>query len=373
MKNSVLIFLMVISSIQMLKSQNLFIPNGVNGINNSNNSYVGLGKIPQTKFDVDVLHAWNQNEAIRIGSNANSSAYYGLGLNYRLDGVGSPTGHLVAYEGNSSFDALSINLFSKNIGVGKIPQTKFDVDVPHACNQNEAIRIGSNASSSAYYGLGLNYRLDGAGSPTGHLVAYEGASSFDALSINLFSKNIGVGKIPQTKLDVDVPHAWNQNEAIRIGSNASSSAYYGLGLNYRLDGAGNPSGHLVAYEGASSFDALSINLYNKRVGIGTSNPDAELTVNGTIHAKEVKVDLAIPADYVFTASYKLRSLNEVEQFIKTNQHLPDIPSAKEIIENGFNIGEIQNKLLQKIEELTLYVIEQQKQIEELKRQNNERK
>ena len=97
------------------------------------------------------------------------------------------------------------------------------------------------------------------------------------------------------------------------------------------------------------------------VGIGTTSPDQMLTVNGTIHAKEVLVELSGPlADYVFSPTYSLRPLTEVEAFVKENQHLPEIPSAAEVKEKGLSMGEMQNKLLQKIEELTLYVIELQK-------------
>ncbi len=104
------------------------------------------------------------------------------------------------------------------------------------------------------------------------------------------------------------------------------------------------------------------------VGIGTDSPDALLAVKGTIHAREVLVDLNPPlADFVFHPTYKLMPLNQVEQYINTNSHLPEIPSAEEVSKNGMNMGEMQNKLLQKVEELTLYVIEQQKQIEELKK------
>jgi hypothetical protein len=113
---------------------------------------------------------------------------------------------------------------------------------------------------------------------------------------------------------------------------------------------------------------------NGNVGIGSKNPDAPLTVKGLIHAEEVKVDLAVPADYVFqkyyTGSstlkpeYKMPNLEEIEKFTKENNHLPNIPSAKEIQEKGLNIGEMSNLLLQKIEELTLYTIEQNKAIKE---------
>ncbi len=102
------------------------------------------------------------------------------------------------------------------------------------------------------------------------------------------------------------------------------------------------------------------------VGIGTINPTAKLTVAGDIRAREIKVEANAGADFVFDADYRLRSLPEVEQFITANKHLPDIAPANEMVQNGVDMGEMQIKLLQKIEELTLYVIEQQKQIENLK-------
>jgi hypothetical protein len=105
------------------------------------------------------------------------------------------------------------------------------------------------------------------------------------------------------------------------------------------------------------------------VGIGTINPDQKLTVKGKIHAEEVIVDLSVPvADYVFAKDYSLMPLHKVEQYVHQNSHLPDIPSATEIKEQGLSMGEMQNKLLKKIEELTLYVIEQNKKIERLEKQ-----
>jgi hypothetical protein len=102
------------------------------------------------------------------------------------------------------------------------------------------------------------------------------------------------------------------------------------------------------------------------VGIGTEDPKNLLDVKGTIHAQEVKVDMNNWSDFVFHPSYQLKPLIEVEKFIKTNGHLEDIPSATEVEQNGVNVGEMQAKLLQKVEELTLYVIELKKEIEQLK-------
>ena len=97
------------------------------------------------------------------------------------------------------------------------------------------------------------------------------------------------------------------------------------------------------------------------VGIGTTNPTQKLSVNGTVQAKEVIVDSGW-SDFVFDESYKLKALSETEAFIKTEKHLPGIPSAKEVAKQGVSVGEMQAKLLAKIEELTLHVIEQEKRL-----------
>jgi hypothetical protein len=101
-----------------------------------------------------------------------------------------------------------------------------------------------------------------------------------------------------------------------------------------------------------------------------------LDVNGSIRANEIKVN-STGADFVFEPTYKLRPLAEVESFIKANKRLPDIAPAAEMEANGVSVSELQTKLLQKIEELMLYVIEQKKiddsllkQMEELKNENN---
>ena len=110
----------------------------------------------------------------------------------------------------------------------------------------------------------------------------------------------------------------------------------------------------------SKFTGVSASFTNK-VDIGTAQTNANLYVYGIIKSKEVKVEatVAVP-DYVFEKSYDLKSLKDVEQYITQNKHLPEIPSAKEIGKDGINVGDMQMSLLKKIEELTLYMIEQNK-------------
>src|SRR5690606_30841475 len=101
------------------------------------------------------------------------------------------------------------------------------------------------------------------------------------------------------------------------------------------------------------------------LGIGITNPAEKLSVNGNIRAREIKVEVTGWPDYVFESSYQLLDLLETERFINQNRHLPGIPSSSEVDKEGLNLGEMNAKLLQKIEELTLYVIDLKKEIETL--------
>lgn len=113
--------------------------------------------------------------------------------------------------------------------------------------------------------------------------------------------------------------------------------------------------------------------YQGNVGIGkAANSSAKLDVAGTIRATEIKV-VAQTADFVFEKNYPLRDLNQVEKFIKQNKHLPDIPSSAEMEASGVNLAEMNKLLLQKIEELTLYLIEKEEEVTELKSQMENQK
>ena len=115
-------------------------------------------------------------------------------------------------------------------------------------------------------------------------------------------------------------------------------------------------------EYAQAYDHLMVQ-YNKdgNVGVGTTNPSHKLTVAGTAKAQEVIVEENAGADFVFEEDYDLPTLANIEAFIKANKHLEGIPSAEEMKANGVKVGELQIKLLQKIEELTLYVIDLKKE------------
>ncbi len=105
------------------------------------------------------------------------------------------------------------------------------------------------------------------------------------------------------------------------------------------------------------------------VGIGTTTPQSELAVNGTITAKALLVvdpNANDWPDYVFSNDYKLMSLEETEKYISEHNHLPGVASAKEVKEKGLNVGEMNNVMMQKIEELTLHLIALKKENDALK-------
>ncbi|UJH68658.1 hypothetical protein [Allomuricauda sp. SCSIO 65647] len=139
----------------------------------------------------------------------------------------------------------------------------------------------------------------------------------------------------------------------------------GVNIGYSEENfGGNIFGIGTRYTNQESWDAFTINTQNGNVGIGTKNAGSwKLAVKGKIRAEEIKVETGW-ADYVFREGYDLPTLEEVEKHIKEKGHLINIPSAKEVEENGVQLGEMNKLLLEKIEELTLYTLQQELQLKQ---------
>ncbi|WP_294311972.1 hypothetical protein [uncultured Chryseobacterium sp.] len=202
------------------------------------------------------------------------------------------------------------------------------------------------------------------------------------------SGNVGIGTAsPNSKLQVQGDISSTGSSILNIAFNANDKtngvSNYGMSLQ-NIYTAGS-SGSSLPGVSLSGYFGLSLNTVSTErvriddsgnVGIGTSTPQYKLDVNGKssfadnmrvnakIEAKEIKVTLTPTADFVFENDYNLPKLEDVEKHIKEKKHLPEIASAKEMEKEGVNVGEFQIKLLQKIEELTLYTIEQNKLLKE---------
>lgn len=152
---------------------------------------------------------------------------------------------------------------------------------------------------------------------------------------------------------LSVDHSWQTHGYLKyddsiLKARFKHSGYYG----HRFDDNGGT--RMVILQGGN-------------VGIGTTTPESKLAVDGQIRATEVKVltDVNSVPDYVFEPGYQLRTLEETKQYITENKHLPEIPSAAEIGENGIDLGDMNMRLLKKIEELTLHLIEQNERMEKM--------
>jgi hypothetical protein len=178
-------------------------------------------------------------------------------------------------------------------------------------------------------------------------------TTYNKLTISSLTKSggateiFGWGESPNNSLDprpnfrVDaVPFMINHHTGLTLSVH---SGYGGI----RFYNQGYPN----TYDPAGSVMVMSI--VNGNVGIGTPTPSTKLAVNGNIRAREVKVETINWPDYVFTKDYQLPTLQETETHIKEKGHLPGIPSAAEVKANGIDLGDMNAKLLQKIEEIIL--------------------
>lgn len=148
----------------------------------------------------------------------------------------------------------------------------------------------------------------------------------------------------------------------------SNAANYFVDIIFDTGTGDDKTNYVAKYISPTTISKSIIFDNGSSIGIGTTtmSGDYKLFVDQGIKTKKVKVEATGWADYVFDNDYKLATLKEVEDFIKINKHLPGVPSAKEVEKDGLNLGDNQAVLLKKIEELTLYLLEQDKEKEQMK-------
>ncbi len=244
-----------------------------------------------------------------------------------------------------------------------------------------------NGTTYGVQGLSTGSRTGGI-NVGGHFSAQGAANNYALIT---GTGNVGIGTAtPSASLQIKAA----PNKEVQIGSTAgafSTSAHFtdlstlGTVINLSRPSDGAFAHSIFSYTSAGGDANLGIAARSEikfvvgsvsdrgviikesgNVGIGTNNPAQKLAVNGTIKAKEVIVETTGWSDHVFADDYALAPLSEVEEHIKANRHLPGIPSASEVAANGVSVGEMQAKMLAKIEELTLHVIRIEKENSKLR-------
>ncbi|KZS40794.1 hypothetical protein AWE51_07535 [Aquimarina aggregata] len=301
------------------------------GLNGSNQLYIG-----SVEKTIGNIHFFNKgtNHLMTIRPNG----YVGIGTvnpSYRLDVYGTS-------EGIKLGDSEGTLLFRNNTG-GANEIRSYGLNLKIETRDTQDIFFNSNNGTSRL----MTIKGDGSG--------------------------VGIGTItPDFALDV-----YGTSEGIKLGGtegtllfrNNTGGANEIRSYNLNLEIETRDSQDISFNSNNGNLKLVTIKGDGSGVGIGTTNPGAwKLAVNGKIRAKEIKVETGW-SDFVFYDDYKLPTLKEVEDHIKIKGHLQDIPSAKEVKEKGIFLGEMDAKLLQKIEELTLYTINQEKRINELEAEN----
>lgn len=204
-------------------------------------------------------------------------------------------------------------------------------------DSNEKMRLTMNG----YLGIGTT-------GPTAPLTVSTTASNMAIFQANTATNSFVTVKNNTGQLNLGIgntnphPYIWSSTDKLFIGSDGASPTLFVKGMS----------------SGSVGIGTTSVNDVNYKLFVETG-----------IRTKKVRVDVGPWADYVFDNNYRLRTLDELENFVNENKHLPEIPSADEVQKNGIDLGGNQALLLKKIEELTLYVIDQNKKIEDLKREN----
>ncbi len=314
-----------------------------------------------------------------ITSGEYKTSFSGNALTFKNSGKTSyidkrDTGNLMFRMGENYNHALVIDR-KLNVGIGTTtPESKLDVNgIITAKNEvrskssNPAILLDETDVADKNWHMQVN---------DGDLKFYEVNDARSSWSQKMIIKsgtgNVGIGTTPSTSYKLHV----NGNIANKVGTGGSLTLFEEnadrrnrIILGADAQGAyikstwGNGGTSTISFRDQNNERVLNV-LRGGNVGIGTKDTKGfKLGVNGKIAATEVKVATYNNwADFVFEKEYKLPTLTEVENHIKEKGHLENIPSAKEVEKNGFFLGEMDAKLLQKIEELTLYTIDQEKKL-----------
>jgi len=349
--------------------------------------FLTLAIVAFTGFHTNAQPGWDSSNnntgtfATALGTNTTATGYASTALGYKSTASGSQSfaaGHWSGASGNYSF-ALGARAFAQNHHA-----MAFGIDVRATTNRSMILGTGiGNGVSNAMVNNIPNSLMVGFNStkPTLFVGSSSGGSTIG---------KVGVGTTnPQANLDViseaRITSGTYSNRTYRITSGSRQEihasndllTYSGQNNGILLNTINNANGAFFVKNKILSSPYLfmvygntgkvAIGTQNTPNNVGSANTSAyKLFVKGGILTEEVRVRTGW-ADYVFADEYNLKPLSEVEAFIKENKHLPNVPSANTVENQGIELGNISKIQQEKIEELTLYTIDQQKQIDELMR------
>jgi hypothetical protein len=361
--NELIIILVLFFSGINIQAQETPMGSKIVGNNDANNYYIGHFSVPSS--DGLDIHWYG---GIRFGDRTSSSVMQITGGNI---GIGSlaPTGKLDIFTGTTGVPTTMAALppgtmsFANNGGSTAVP-TIFSKS---SNSIGFSIFAGTNNTNVSQDMRFVVMEEDGTDFSTFTSSAFRFARFSTSLFEILRNGNVGIG----TTSPIAKFHIVDTNGGIFFdGSNAVYNRFKSTAV-----APGTPKPLLISAQLSGTTPDIYVNT-SGNVGIGTMNPTSMLTVAGNINSREVKVTVDAGADFVFDNNYNLPSLDSVDKYIKENKHLPEIASADEMKKDGINLSEMNIKLLQKIEELTLYTIKQEKkndqqnlEIEILKKEN----
>ncbi len=320
-----------------------------------------------------VQGVWSISPSYKINTTSNDfGTQYGMCYAHTNAGTGSKKplanfGHQITYTNSGTVNAaISLSYghayFKGKIGIGTTaPQGLLHI-----------VKDGNKGLLLGYYGNDIQGRYGSTGQYNGDLI------------LNYWVGNVGIGTLnPREKLEVNGHLLIPADKELRFGTENTSTGFLKITnatccYNTYADFKGNLyfRHHITGSDSKGSVLSLQqdgtviIGNWERYDNSVTPTNGSKLMVNGKILCEAIEVVNSVPtSDYVFEKDYNLRSLKEVEQFVSENKHLPEVPSANDFKENGYNMNDFDDLLLRKVEELTLYIIEQNKRIEALEVEN----